>query len=186
MYQKDIAQILLLAGVCSGSRVVEAGTGSGSLTMFLANQVKPDGKVYSCDLRREMLDTARANLSRAGLLRHVELKEHDVTKGIDEVEVDAVILDMATPWRVVSHAKDALKACGSFVSFSPNIEQIVKTVEELERESFVDIQAIECILRRYRVKRDMTRPETLMIGHTGYLVSARSTSEPSAKTHDTH
>lgn len=186
MYQKDIAQILLLSGVCSGSRVVEAGTGSGSLTMFLANQVKPSGKVYSCDLRSEMLETARGNLSRAGLLRYVELREHDVTKGIDEVEVDAVILDLATPWRVVSHAKDALKPSSSFVSFSPNIEQVVKTVEELERQTFVDIQATECILRRYRVKRDMTRPETLMIGHTGYLVSARNTGEISSETDDTH
>jgi tRNA (adenine57-N1/adenine58-N1)-methyltransferase len=184
MYQKDIAQILLLSGVCSGSRVVEAGTGSGSLTMFLANQVKPDGKVYSYDVRSEMLENAKINLSRLDLLRYVELREHDITQGIDEVEVDAVILDMATPWLVVPHAKDALKPSSSFVSFSPTIEQVVKTVEELERYTYVDIQATECIVRRYRAKRDMTRPETLMIGHTGYLVSARSTGEPPAKTQD--
>jgi tRNA (adenine57-N1/adenine58-N1)-methyltransferase len=180
MYQKDMAQILLLSGICSGSRVVEAGTGSGSLTMVLAYHVKPGGKVYSYDIRREMLETARSNLSRSGLLPYVELREQDVVKEIDEEEVDAVILDLATPWLVVSHAKDVLKPSSSFVSFSPNIEQVVKTVEELERHQFVDIRATENIIRRYRVKRNMTRPESLMIGHTGYLVSARKTGEPTA------
>lgn len=178
MYQKDMAQVVFISGICSRSRVVEAGTGSGSLTMVLANQVKPEGKIYSYDLRRERQKTAGKNLERAGLLSYVELKQGDLTKGIDESEVDAVILDLATPWLVVSHAKDALKLSSSFISFSPTIEQVVKTVEELERHSFVDIRTAEFLMRRYRVKRNMTRPETLMTGHTGYLVSARNTSEP--------
>ncbi|UCD73072.1 MAG: tRNA (adenine-N1)-methyltransferase [Candidatus Bathyarchaeota archaeon] len=180
MYQKDMAQILLLSGICSGYRVVEAGTGSASLTMILAYYVKPAGKVYSYDIRREMLETARNNLSRSGLLPYVELREKDVAEGIDEENVDAVILDLATPWLVVSHAKDVLKPSSSFVSFSPNIEQVVKTVEELEKHQFVDIRTTENIIRRYRVKRNMTRPESLMIGHTGYLVSARKTGESTA------
>ncbi len=178
MYQKDMAQIVLVSGICNGSRVVEAGTGSGSLTMVLAHQVRPDGKVYSYDIRREMLETARSNLRRAGLLSYVELKEQDIIEGIDEEEVDAVVLDMATPWLVVTQAKRALKPSSSYVSFSPTVEQVVKTVEELERSGFIDVQATECIVRRYRVKRNMTRPETLMVGHTGFLVSARNTSEP--------
>ncbi len=178
MYQKDMAQVVFLSGICSGSRVVEAGTGSGSLTMVLAHQVKPDGRIYSYDVRREMQETAKKNLSRAGLLDYVELKQGDVTEGIEEDELNAVILDLATPWRVVTHAKDALEPSSSFISFSPTIEQVVKTVEELERHSFVDIRTAEFLMRRYRVKRNMTRPETLMTGHTGYLVSARNTNEP--------
>jgi len=172
-YPKDIALIIMLSGAGPGSRVVEAGTGTGALTSALAFYVKPTGHVYSYEVRREFVETALKNLERAGVSEYVDVKNKDVTEGIDEREVDAVVLDMATPWLVVPHAYSALKGSGVLVSFSPTIDQVVKTVEAMKENEFVDIQTVECIMRRMQVERGKTRPETLMTGHTGYITVAR-------------
>jgi len=172
-YPKDVALIVMFSGIGPGSRVVEAGTGTGALTSALAHYVKPNGHVYSYEIRLEFIETAQKNLQRANLLDYVELKNKDITMSIDETEIDAVILDMATPWLVILHAYAALKGSGTLVSFSPTIDQVVKTVEALEENGFVDIETIECIMRRMQVERGKTRPETLMTGHTGYVTFAR-------------
>ncbi|MEM1543760.1 MAG: tRNA (adenine-N1)-methyltransferase [Candidatus Bathyarchaeia archaeon] len=175
IYPKDMALIILFGNIGPGSRVVEAGTGVGALTTALASYVRPTGRVYSYEVRGEFLEIARKNLERAGVLDYVELKNKDITQGIDEVNVDAVVLDMATPWLVVPHAYRALRGSGSFISFSPTIDQVVRTVEDLRANNFADIETIECLIRRIRAERGKTRPETLMTGHTGYMVFARKT-----------
>jgi len=172
-YPKDIALIVMFSGIGPGSCVVEAGTGTGALTTALAHYVQPKGKVYSYEIREEFLKVAEKNLKRAGLAEFVELKKGDVTAGIEEKDVDAVILDLATPWLVVPHAYDALKPCGTIVSFSPTIDQVVKTVEALKENGFVDIRTVECLMRQMQVERGKTRPQTLMTGHTGYITFAR-------------
>jgi tRNA (adenine57-N1/adenine58-N1)-methyltransferase len=172
-YPKDIALIVMFSGVGPGSRVVEAGTGTGALTSALAFYVKPTGRVYSYEVRKEFIKTALKNLERAGLSDHVDVKNEDVTQGIDEKNVDAVVLDMATPWLIVPHAYVALKGSGALVSFSPTIDQVVKTVEALKESGFVDVRTVECIMRRMQIERGKTRPETLMTGHTGYITFAR-------------
>jgi tRNA (adenine57-N1/adenine58-N1)-methyltransferase len=172
-YPKDVALIVMFSGIGPGSKLVEAGTGAGALTTALAHYVKPDGRVYSYEVRPEFTETARRNLVRAGLLEYVELKNGDVTVGIKETEMDAVVLDLATPWLVVPHAYVALKGGGTLVSFSPTIDQVVKTVEALRENGFIDVQTIECIMRRMQTERGKTRPETLMTGHTGYITFAR-------------
>jgi tRNA (adenine57-N1/adenine58-N1)-methyltransferase len=177
-YPKDIALIVMFSGIGPGSRVVEAGTGTGALTTALAHYVKPSGRVYSYEIREEFLETAEKNLKRAGLIDFVEIKNKDVTVGIDESDVDAVVLDLATPWLVVSHAYDALKPCGTIVSFSPTIDQVVKTDEALNENDFVDIETVECLLRGMQVERGKTRPQTLMTGHTGYITFARKVIRP--------
>jgi tRNA (adenine57-N1/adenine58-N1)-methyltransferase len=133
--------------------------------------------VYSYEVRSEFIKTALKNLERAGVSEYVDVKNQDVTEGIDEREVDAVVLDMATPWLVVPHAYSALKGSGVLVSFSPTIDQVVKTVEAMKENEFVDIQTVECIMRRMQTERGKTRPETLMTGHTGYITFARKTLE---------
>lgn len=173
IYPKDIALIILFSGIGPGSRVVEAGTGTGALTTALAHYVRPDGKVYSYEIKGEYLEVAKRNLNRAGMLDFVELKNKDVTNGIDEKDLDAVILDMAAPWEAVSHANKSLKPCGTIVSFSPTVDQVVKTVESLKEHGFVDIETVECLLRGLQVERGKVRPHTLMTGHTGYITFAR-------------
>jgi len=172
-YPKDVALIVMFSGVGSGSKVVEAGTGTGALTTALAHYVKPDGRVHSYEIRPEFIQTAMKNLKRANLLDYVELKNKDITQGIDEADVDAVVLDLATPWLVIPHAYSALTGGGALVSFSPTIDQVVKTVEALQQSNFIDIETIECIMRRMQTERGKTRPETLMTGHTGYITFAR-------------
>jgi len=80
---------------------------------------------------------------------------------------------LATPWLVIPHAYASLKGSGMLVSFSPTIDQVVKTVEALEETGFVDIETIECLLRGMQIERGKTRPETLMTAHTGYITHAR-------------
>ena len=180
IYAKDAALIVMFSGVGPGSKVVESGTGTGALTTALAHYVQPTGKVYSYDIREEGQKTAERNLSRSGLSDFVELKLKDVVTGIDEGEVDAVILDLAVPWLVVPQAYEALKPSGTIVSFSPTIDQVVKTVEALREHNFACIETVECIMRGMQVERGKTRPQTLMTGHTGYITHARKVIKLSA------
>jgi len=172
-YPKDISLIIMFSGIGPGSRVVEAGTGTGALTSALAHYVKPTGCVYTYEVRSEFMERAIKNLERAKVSDYVESKNKDVIEGIDEKDVDAVILDMATPWLVVPHAYTALKGSGVLVSFSPTIDQIVKTVEALRENGFVGVETVETLMRFMQVERGKTRPQTLMTGHTGYLTFAR-------------
>ena len=174
-YPKDAALIVMFSGIGPGSRVAESGTGTGALTTVLAHYVKPDGKVYSYELREEFQKNAEKNLKRANLLDFVELKSGDVTAGIEERDLDAVVLDLAVPWLVVPHAYEALKPSGTLVSFSPTIDQVVKTTEALKEKNFILIETVECLMRAMQVERGKTRPHTMMTGHTGYITHASKT-----------
>jgi len=175
MYPKDIALIIMFGNISAGCRIVEAGTGTGALTTALAYYVKPNGHVYSYETRKEFIETAQKNLERAGVADYVTIKNRDITEGIEETEVDAVILDLAAPWLVVSHARKALKGSALLVSFSPTIDQTIKTVEALKEHGFSAIETIECLMRKMQVEKGKTRPETLMTAHTGYITYARKT-----------
>jgi len=175
VYPKDLGYIVLISGVRSGSRVVEAGTGSGVLTTILASYVAPTGKVYSYDIEEEYLENARRNLEKLGLLEYVELKHGSIEEDVEERDIDVFILDVPEPWKAVKPAYNALKDSGIFISISPTIEQVVETVETLRMESFEDISTVEILLREMRVKKGMTRPVHLMHAHTCYITSARKT-----------
>lgn len=175
VYPKDLGYIILISGVRSGSRVIEAGTGSGVLTTMLASYVAPTGKVYSYDVEEEYLENARRNLERLGLLDYVELKHGSIEESVEERDVDAFILDVPEPWKAVKPAYNTLKDGGIFISISPTIEQVIETVETLRIEGFDDISTVEILLREIRVKKGMTRPVHLMHAHTCYITSARKT-----------
>ena len=100
--------------------------------------------------------------------------------GIAERDLDAVILDLAVPWLVVPHAYEALKPSGVLVSFSPTIDQVVRTTEALRDSGFVFIETVECLMRTMQVERGKTRPNTMMTGHTGYITHARKILKPPA------
>lgn len=193
VYPKDAALIVMFSGIGPGSRVFESGTGTGALTSALAHYVGPTGKVYTYELRPEFQKNARKNLEKAKLLGNVEMKSGDVTMGIEERDLDAVILDLAVPWLVVPHAYEALKPSGVLVSFSPTIDQVVRTTEALRDAGFVFIETVECLMRTMQVERGKTRPNTMMTGHTGYITHARkilklaqeATDTPNAPAEDT-
>jgi tRNA (adenine57-N1/adenine58-N1)-methyltransferase len=182
IYPKDAALIVMFSGIGPGSRVVESGTGTGSLTTALAHYVGPTGKVYTYELRPEFQKNAAKNLQRSKLIDHVEMKSGDVTViGYDERDVDAVILDLAVPWLVIPHAYTTLKPSGVIVSFSPTIDQVVKTTEALRENGFIFIETVECLMRTMQVERGKTRPNTMMTGHTGYITHARKILKPPAQ-----
>ncbi len=174
IYPKDAALIVMFSGIGPGSHVAESGTGTGSLTTALAHYVGSTGKVYTYELRPEFQKNAAKNLQRSKLIDNVEMKNGDiVATGFIERDLDAVILDLAVPWLVVPHAYEALRPSGILVSFSPTIDQVVKTTEALRENNFVFIETVECLMRGMQVERGKTRPQTMMTGHTGYITHAR-------------
>lgn len=181
VYPKDAALIVMFSGIGPGSRVVESGTGTGALTTALAHYVGETGKIYTYELRSEFQKNAAKNLARSKLIGNVEMKSGDVTMGIEERDLDAVILDLAVPWLVASHAYEALKPSGILVSFSPTIDQVVRTTEALRDNGFVFIETVECLMRTMQVERGKTRPNTMMTGHTGYITHARKILKPSTQ-----
>ena len=173
VYPKDIGYILLKLNVRPGSRVVEAGTGSGGLTLVLAQSVMPTGHVYSYEVRPDVLALARKNLEGLGLGPYVDLKERDIAEGFDETEADALFLDVRTPWQYLAQARQALKGGGFFGSIVPTTNQVVQLVEALPQHSFADIEVEELLLRPYKAMPGRLRPVDRMVAHTGYLIFAR-------------
>ena len=178
VYPKDAGLILMLAGIGPGSKVVEAGTGSGALTSLLGYHVSPNGTVYSYEIREDFANAAKQNLEKMGLTGVIQVKQRDILEGIKEQDVDAVVLDLAVPWDVVPHAYSAMRGGGVLVSFSPTIEQTQRTVEALFASHFIEIETRELIEREILVRTGKTRPATRMIGHSGYVTSARKVYPP--------
>jgi tRNA (adenine57-N1/adenine58-N1)-methyltransferase len=170
---KDIAHIILYCSIKSGYNVFEAGLGSGSLTTSLASIVAPTGKVVSYDTRLDFIEHAMKNLKTTNLEKYVTILEKDVTKGISEKNLDAIILDIPNPWDVVSHAYKSLKVGGYLCCYSPLISQLEQTVKELRKLNFIEIKSFENIQREMIIGERGTRPSFNMLGHTGYLTFAR-------------
>lgn len=170
---KDLATLLFEADVRPGMRVVEAGTGSGGLTIALARAVGPMGRVFSYDTRDEAFLSARKNVAAAGVDSIVEFRKADIRKGIEERDLNAVVLDLVDPWAAVDAAWDALRPCGHFASFSPNMEQVKETFTALRARPFVDQRTVEVIEREMEVREVGVRPSFAPLGHTGYLTFAR-------------
>ena len=170
--KKDIGLILAYTSLGSGDIVVDAGVGSGGLAIYLANIVKPKGKVYAYEIREDHAEIARNNIKLAGLEDYVEIKIKDVRKGIDE-EADLITLDIPDPWEVAEHAYNALKHSGYVVAYSPYIEQARKANLAFREAGLKEVKTIELIEREIEVASVGTRPRTRMVGHTGYLTLAR-------------
>ena len=173
IYQTDIAQIIFSAGICSGSKVIEAGTGSGGLTSAIARYVKPDGKIYSYDFKEKHQAVARKNLEKLGLSEYVDFKIKDVTTGFNEKEVDSVILDLPNPWDVVDSAKEALMGGGILLVFVPTYAQVDQTIEKMVSNNFYQIEAFEVIRRDLTTRIGAIRPTTRMIGFTAFIIVGR-------------
>jgi len=177
IYPKESGYVLLKMSIVPGTRLIEAGTGSGALTIALAQAVMPAGKVYSYERREDMIDVATRNLSRLDLLPYVELKCRDIEEGFDEKEVEALFMDVREPDLYLSQVREALAGGGFFGALVPTANQVSALLRGLQSESFVDLEVSEILLRHYKTVPARLRPEDRMVAHTGYLVFARPVSE---------
>ncbi len=175
VYPKDAGTILVEAEIVAGSRVVESGTGSGALTSILARAVGSSGHVYTYEVREDMHAGAEKNLRRYGLLDNVTMHRRNILDGIQEEDLDAVVLDLATPWELVDEVHRVLKPSHFVASYSPTIEQVMKTCAALGRDGkWGMIKTLEVLQREIMVRENKTRPTTWMVAHTGYMTFARS------------
>jgi tRNA (adenine57-N1/adenine58-N1)-methyltransferase len=173
MYPKDIGFILISLGVGSGQRILEAGTGSGSMTIALANAVGPTGKVVSYEIRPEMQKMARKNLARLGLEDRIDFKLGDIAAGFSETDMDAMFLDVQNPWDYIEQVRAALKPGGSFCSLVPTLNQVSNLLVALRRNRFAFVEVCEILLRYYKPDPTHLRPTDRMVAHTGYLIYGR-------------
>lgn len=174
LYPKDIGFILFNMGIAPGQRVLEAGTGSGSVTIALANAVGPSGRVYSYEAREEFQQLAIKNVSRIGYASRVDFKVRNIEDGFDETGVDALFLDVPNSYDYLPQVKSALKSGGFFASLLPTTQQVTLLIEALKRNRFGFLEVCEIMLRYYRADENKFRPSDRMVGHTGYLIFGRS------------
>ncbi|MBN1248230.1 MAG: tRNA (adenine-N1)-methyltransferase [Anaerolineae bacterium] len=174
IYPKEIGYMLMKMNIGPGSRVLEAGTGSGGLTLALARMVQPHGHVYSYEARPEIQAVAQGNIERLGLSVHVTFYERDIEAGFDEDGVDAAILDVREPWLYLSQVHAALKGGGFFCSLVPTVNQVGVLLRNLEMQPFGFTEVEELLLRPYKAVPARLRPFDRMVAHTAYLVFARA------------
>jgi len=175
IYPKDIAFILFYGDIFPGAKVLEAGIGSGALTMALLRAVGEKGKVISYEIREEFVKRALENIRQfLGEVKNHEVKLKNVYEGIEEEELDRLILDVPEPWRAVKHAEKALRKGGIFISYLPTIIQAKNLVETLrESKSFTSIEILEVLVRNWQIEGLSVRPYHRMVGHTGFIILAR-------------
>ena len=178
LYPKDIGFILIQMGISHGQTVMEAGTGSGSMTIALANAVGSEGKVISYEQKSDVQNLAKKNLERVGLDPRVDFKLRDIQEGFDETEADAFFLDVQNPFDYIPQVRDALKPGGFFCTLIPTFNQVEKVLHALQKNHFAFVEVCELLLRYYKTNPSRIRPTDRMVAHTGFLIFARKI-EPS-------
>ena len=177
VYPKDIGLILVYADIREGARVLEAGTGSGSLTLALARAVGDAGQVISYELRDDHHDQAVENIaawySGTSKPENLELRVGDVFEGVPDTDFDRLVLDLPEPWKAIGATTESLVPGGVICCYLPTIPQVSQTVETLRRGGFALIRTFEGLIRTWNVDGQSVRPDHRMVAHTGFLITAR-------------
>jgi tRNA (adenine57-N1/adenine58-N1)-methyltransferase len=171
IYPKDLAAILLAADLYPGARVLEAGVGSGALSMAA---LRAGCCIVGYEIREDFAARARANVTDLlGEEVPYRIEIRDVYEGIDEQGLDRILLDLPEPWRVVPHAATALRPGGIFLSYLPTINQTAELRSALAAHPFALAETTEVLVRSWHVTRQSVRPDHRMVAHTGFLTTAR-------------
>ena len=173
LYPKDIGYICLRLGIGNGTRVIEAGSGSGGLTLALSWFSGPTGQVHTFEARPEFFELVRKNLAWAGLGHNVTQYNRDIADGFDQTDADALFLDVRTPWEYLDNVLAAIKPGAQCCFFVPTVDQISRLLLAMEPRPFDDIDVEEILIRRWKPLADRLRPEDRMTAHTGFLIFAR-------------
>jgi len=179
IFPKDSGYLILRLGIKPGTRVIEAGTGSGGFCLALATFVGDGGHVYSYDNRLDMQELARLNIGRAALSGRVTFINRDIAEGFEQTDVDALFLDMLSPWEYLDQAREALRGSGVLGCLVPTVNQLSHIIGSLTAHpGFGFVEAEELILRQYKTVPARVRPEDRIVGHTGYMIFARAVVPP--------
>jgi tRNA (adenine57-N1/adenine58-N1)-methyltransferase len=174
IYPKDLGPILVLADMFPGARVLESGVGSGALTTALLRAIGPTGQVTGYEIRDDFAQRALRNVH--GFLGGevpLSIEVRDVYEGVDEHDLDRILLDLPEPWRVVKHALESLRPGGILLAYLPTILQVGRLREELANAPFGMVETLEVLQRTWHVEGQSIRPDHRMVAHTGFLTSAR-------------
>ncbi len=173
IYPKDLGPLLMIADISPGVRVLESGVGSGALSMAM---LRAGADIVGYELREDFANRARGNVERflgPEMAARYRVELRDCYEGIDERNVDRVVLDLPEPWQVVPHAVEALRPGGIIVAYSPSVVQVMQFREALERHDFLLPETLEVMNRGWHVEGAAVRPDHRMVAHTGFLTSAR-------------
>ena len=176
VYPKDAAMIVGIADIYPGAKVLEAGVGSGALTLSLLRAVGEKGSVHSVERRAEFADNARANVEQyfGGLPQQWTLTVGDLQEQEVDATFDRVVLDMLAPWECVATAAEALRPGGVFLAYVATTTQLTATAEALKSDGrFTEPESSETIVRGWHHEGLAVRPQQRMIGHTGFLIMSR-------------
>jgi tRNA (adenine57-N1/adenine58-N1)-methyltransferase len=173
IYPKDLAPILMIADVFPGATVLETGVGSGALSLAL---LRAGADVVGYELRSDFAQKAKENVVAflgEGVLPRYRVELRDSYEGIDERDLDRVVLDLPEPWQVVPHAEKALTAGGILCAYTPSIMQAAQTREVLAGPGWIEARTLEVLHRTWHVEGQAVRPDHRMVAHTAFLTVAR-------------
>lgn len=178
---KDAAFVSAFTGLVPGDKVVDAGAGSGWLTIYLSSIVGKEGKITAYERRPEFAEIAQKNIIKAGFENIAKVKVADIFLGIEETGLDLITLDLAGSPTVLKFAIDALKPKGYVVGFCPNVEQAKDFVIAGETTGFIHIKTVECDEREWLIRAQGCRPATMGLRHTSFLTFLRKPKEETKK-----
>ncbi|MBD3156128.1 MAG: methyltransferase domain-containing protein [Candidatus Aenigmarchaeota archaeon] len=164
---EDASMILAKTGVPTDAKIVDAGSGSGFLSIFLAWYC-PNGKVVTYEKRMEFAEVVKKNIEKTGL-KNIEVKNKNILDGIDEDKLDLITLDMKDCEKVISEAYEKLNQGGWLAVYSPYVEQVEKVIEDMRKSNFNEIKCFENISREWQSEYGFTRPKSQGLMHTGWL-----------------
>ncbi|MSX20915.1 MAG: tRNA (adenine-N1)-methyltransferase [Actinobacteria bacterium] len=173
IYPKDLAPICMLADIGPGIRVFETGLGSGALSMTM---LRYGAEILGYEIREDFLNRARTNVREflgVDALERYHTHLRDAYEGIDETDLDRVVLDLPEPWQVVPHAERSLRAGGILLAYTPSITQAVRTREALSSGLWIEQRTLEVLHRTWHIEGQAVRPDHRMVAHTAFLTVAR-------------
>jgi tRNA (adenine57-N1/adenine58-N1)-methyltransferase catalytic subunit len=176
IYPKDLAMVMFWADIHPGARVLEAGMGSGALTLALLRAVGPEGKVISYEQREDFARRALANIHlRMGEVTNLAVRLRPVEEGLGEEEaVDRAVFDLPEPWHLVEPVTRVLRSGGIFLSYVPTIIQSHQLSEALRRHpGYTLVETFETLFRPWNIDGTSVRPFHRMVAHTGFITVAR-------------
>ena len=180
VYPKDAAQILGQADIFPGAKVVEAGVGSGALSLWLLRAIGQDGTLHSFERRQEFADVAAGNVASflGATPTNWTVTVGDLAEvlptSVDAGSVDRVVLDMLAPWECLDACADALTPGGVLICYIATVTQLSRVAEAIRATgSFTAPESSETLVRTWHVEGLAVRPDHRMIGHTGFLLTAR-------------